>query len=73
MSINMNVKFEEAIQELEKIVAELEGGNIPLERSVELYNRGVELHKCCNDIIKDINLHIESVNTGDAAHIPQDE
>ncbi|MDB1135588.1 exodeoxyribonuclease VII small subunit [Candidatus Anaplasma sp. TIGMIC] len=62
MSINISGKFEEAMQELERIVGELEEGNVSLERSVELYNRGKELHQYCDKVIKDITLNIESID-----------
>ena len=41
--------FEEALAELEKIVSELEGGKCPLDKSLELYTKGVELIKFCNE------------------------
>ncbi|WP_249549265.1 exodeoxyribonuclease VII small subunit [Anaplasma phagocytophilum] len=65
MSIHISSKFEEAMKELENIVAELESGNVPLERSVELFNKGKELHKYCDKVIKEISLHIESVDPDD--------
>lgn len=61
MSINTDLKFEDALRELEQIVLELESGNVSLTRSVELYNRGKALHKLCDKIIKEISLNIESV------------
>ncbi|MCU7612486.1 exodeoxyribonuclease VII small subunit [Anaplasma capra] len=60
--MNNGGKFEEAVRELERIVEELESGNVSLDRSVELYNRGRELHKYCDGIIKDIALKIESLD-----------
>ena len=42
------VGLEEALSELERIVAELEGGKMSLERSLELYERGVSLVRLCN-------------------------
>ncbi|HDL18082.1 MAG TPA: exodeoxyribonuclease VII small subunit [Bacteroidetes bacterium] len=41
--------FEEAIQRLEKIVAELESGEIPLEESIKLFEEGMGLAKFCMD------------------------
>jgi exodeoxyribonuclease VII small subunit len=37
--------FEEALGELDRIVEELEGGQLELEQSIERYQRGVELLK----------------------------
>jgi len=46
---NKNISFKEASNELEKIVKELENPEITLERSTELFERGVELSKICYD------------------------
>ena len=43
MTVKMeNVTFETAITELEKIVEEMEKGNLPLERALQLYEQGVK-------------------------------
>jgi len=42
------VGLEEALEELERIVSELEGGKMSLERSLELYERGMRLVRLCN-------------------------
>ena len=39
--------FETSLDELEKVVRELEGGDLPLERSLELFERGVALSDSC--------------------------
>src|SRR5690242_322972 len=41
--------FETAIAELEKIVKQLEEGELPLEKSLALFERGVELSRYCHD------------------------
>ena len=41
--------FETAIAELEKIVKQLEEGDLPLEKSLALFERGVELSRYCHD------------------------
>ena len=40
-------KFEECLERLEKIVQELEKGEIPLERSLTLFEEGIELSAAC--------------------------
>ena len=40
--------FEAAIAELEDIVKKLEGGDLPLEQSLALYERGVQLSRFCH-------------------------
>lgn len=46
------MSFEEAMQELEKLVGQLERGDVPLEQSIELYERGAALKKRCEDKLK---------------------
>ncbi len=40
-------KFEECLQRLEKIVQELEKGDVPLEKSLTLFEEGVQLSNSC--------------------------
>jgi exodeoxyribonuclease VII small subunit len=42
------MKFEEALKKLEKIVGDLEDGNIPLEESLEKYEEGIRLSRLCS-------------------------
>lgn len=42
-----NATFEEAMAELEELVARMEAGELPLEASVAAYQRGSELVKHC--------------------------
>ena len=46
--------FEEAITELEAAVGKLEREEIPLEESLVLFSRGVELSAVCNGILNEI-------------------
>ena len=41
------IDFEQALKELEDIVAQLEGGNLALEKSLSLFERGVALARQC--------------------------
>ena len=40
-------KFEESLQRLEAIVAELEKGEVPLDRALELFDEGMKLSGSC--------------------------
>lgn len=40
-------KFEECLQRLEKIVQELEKGEVPLEKSITLFEEGMQLSSAC--------------------------
>jgi len=44
--------FENALAELESIVAAMEGGQMPLKESLEAYRRGAELLKYCQSTLK---------------------
>lgn len=45
--------FEDALGELEKIVASMESGQLPLEASLAAYKRGAELLQFCQQKIQD--------------------
>ena len=45
------MKFEEAIKELEKVVASLESGDNCLDESIELFEKGIKLSKECQKML----------------------
>ena len=51
--------FETAIKELESIVQTLERGDLPLEQSLELFERGVRLSRFCHTRLEDAERRIE--------------
>ena len=55
--------FEQALRELEHIVQELEKDDVSLERSIELYQKGVELSKECSDLLEKAELKIQEVQS----------
>jgi exodeoxyribonuclease VII small subunit len=54
--------FEAAIAELETIVKKLEEGDLPLETSLELYERGVQLSRFCHSRLEAAERRIEVLN-----------
>ena len=54
--------FEAAIAELETIVKKLEEGDLPLEQSLELYERGVQLSRFCHARLEEAERRIEMLN-----------
>ena len=54
--------FEAAIAELEGIVKKLEDGDLPLETSLQLYERGVQLSRFCHSRLEEAERRIEIVN-----------
>jgi exodeoxyribonuclease VII small subunit len=55
--------FEEALEKLEEIVEELNNDDITLEKSVELYEKGLELSKICSETLDQATLKIEQIDT----------
>lgn len=51
--------FEAAIAELESIVKKLEEGDLPLETSLQLYERGVQLSRFCHSRLEEAERRIE--------------
>ena len=54
--------FEAAIAELESIVKKLEDGDLPLETSLQLYERGVQLSRFCHSSLEEAERRIEVLN-----------
>lgn len=53
--------FEENLQELESIVDRLESGEVDLEESVKLYEKGIEIKKICDERLKKVELQIKKI------------
>jgi exodeoxyribonuclease VII small subunit len=51
--------FENSLDELEKVVRELEGGDLPLERSLELFERGTALSDSCRKQLEAAETRVE--------------
>ena len=54
--------FEAAIAELETIVKKLEEGDLPLETSLQLYERGVRLSRFCHAQLEEAEKRIDILN-----------
>jgi exodeoxyribonuclease VII small subunit len=52
-------KFEECIQRLEKIVQELEQGDVPLEKSLMLFEEGIRLSGSCRKELEEAEGKVE--------------
>lgn len=55
--------FEQALAELEDIVKALERGDVPLEKSIALYERGDALKKHCDALLKAAEARVEKITT----------
>jgi exodeoxyribonuclease VII small subunit len=59
-----SLSFEQALAELETIVQELESGQAPLERSIEMYERGAKLKAHCEARLEAARLKVEKIVVG---------
>ncbi|KPL59644.1 MULTISPECIES: exodeoxyribonuclease VII small subunit [Rossellomorea] len=46
------LSFETAMDQLEEIVEKLEEGEVPLEKALEFYQKGMDLSKYCHDTLQ---------------------
>ena len=63
------MEFEQAMVELEKIVADLENGMISLKDSVKMYERGVMLKKHCEKLLESARMTIQNVSNGNESQV----
>ncbi|MBI2619951.1 MAG: exodeoxyribonuclease VII small subunit [Ignavibacteriales bacterium] len=54
--------FEASLKRLEEIVESLEGGDIPLDQALGLYEEGLELSKQCNEKLKATELRLKKLS-----------
>ncbi|AEG03437.1 exodeoxyribonuclease VII small subunit [Sinorhizobium meliloti WSM1022] len=64
------LSFEQAVEELERIVSALERGDVALDKSIEIYERGEALKKHCEALLKAAEDRIEKIRL-DRAGRPQ--
>ena len=58
------MSFEQALEELEKIVGGLEGGNVPLDQSINQYERGEALRAHCQKLLAAAEAKVEKIRLG---------
>ncbi|RYG33711.1 MAG: exodeoxyribonuclease VII small subunit [Burkholderiales bacterium] len=59
-----SMSFEDALRELEQIVHKLEAGDVPLEDSIRIYERGAALKAHCETKLKEAELKVEKIVLG---------
>ena len=57
----MEMAFEDALAELERIVDRLEKGAVTLEESIKLYERGEALKTRCGELLQNAEMRIEKI------------
>ncbi|MBB94317.1 MAG: exodeoxyribonuclease VII small subunit [Rhodobacteraceae bacterium] len=57
------MSFEEAMKELDGVVQQLERGDVALEASIALYERGAHLKKRCETLLKSAEEKVAAITT----------
>lgn len=55
------LNFEEAMDRLEEIVSELENGDVPLEKAIDLFQQGMKLSQVCGSKLEQVERKIEMI------------
>ncbi|OPB31976.1 exodeoxyribonuclease VII small subunit [Bartonella sp. AR 15-3] len=59
------LSFEDALKQLEAIVENLERGDVPLEQSIDIYERGEALKNHCDRLLKVAEAKVEKIQLSD--------
>jgi exodeoxyribonuclease VII small subunit len=63
--------FESSLDELEKVVKELESGDLPLDRSLELFSRGMQLSDSCRKQLEEAETRVEMLIRKEGTYQPE--
>ncbi len=58
------ISFEKALEKLESIVKKMEGGELPLEESMKLFQEGIELSGVCRELLAEAEYKVEHLLKG---------
>ncbi len=62
--------FDKALEQLQEVVSRLEAGNLPLEESIALYERGAALHEHCGRLLDAAELRVQRLIDSGAGASP---
>ncbi len=68
--------FESAMKKLEKIVEELESGELPLEKSLKKFEEGIDLSRFCSETLEEVEAKVTRLvkdSRGNPMEIPNEE
>ncbi|MNJ48010.1 exodeoxyribonuclease VII small subunit [Paenibacillus fonticola] len=65
METEQDYSFEEAMNELEEIVSQLEHGDVPLEKAIDLFQKGMQLSQLCSRKLAQVERKIEMIVEAD--------
>jgi exodeoxyribonuclease VII small subunit len=63
--------FETSLDELEKVVKELESGDLSLDRSLELFSRGMQLSETCRKQLEEAETRVEMLIRKQGTYQPE--
>ena len=63
--------FEAGLDELEKVVKELESGDLPLDRSLDLFSRGMQLSDSCRKQLEEAETRVEMLIRKEGTYQPE--
>ncbi|KGA97898.1 exodeoxyribonuclease VII small subunit [Alkalihalobacillus alcalophilus ATCC 27647 = CGMCC 1.3604] len=55
------ISFEEAMNELENVVEQLEQGDVPLDEAISMFQKGMELSKQCHDKLEQVEKKMDRI------------
>lgn len=64
------LSFEDALKELERVVAQLESGDVALEQSIGLYARGAALRKHCEEKLQAAEARVAEITDNGSGGAP---
>ncbi len=68
----IDITYEQAVLELESVVNMLESGDLPLEESIKIFEKGIGLVRLCNKKLDDIEKRITLLIEGKEGIIEKD-
>ena len=60
-----DLTYEQAFQELQAVVEQLEAGDLPLEESLALFERGQALSARCSSLLEEAQLRLTELTAGE--------
>ncbi len=63
------MSFEEAMNELENLVASLDKGDISLDQAIKAYDRGAQLKDLCQKKLNDAKMKVETIQSSDSSDV----
>lgn len=63
--------FEAGLAELETVVKQLESGDLPLEKALELFERGMQLSENCRKQLEEAETKVELLTRRGGAVVPE--